>query len=384
MTSDDKAKRRRHFYIKRQQFIDEIIFDHGSKAVPALTAFERNVAIMIAKSESPDTGETFESYSSIAKRLGGKTKVRHVESAAKVLEARDWLHIEQRGSRVYLSIRVKGLHGHRSTKLPEKSYEARHRQITRALECSELSHAERQTYIGITSISDKVGGWSEGQREAAAILGMPWTTFRRCVQSLQTRALLHVDAEIIIALPMVTLITDRNGGLIEEPLDHHWSMPGPEVVHGQSDFPEKSMGSPPTPVTPGTPVTPIPSPSDSAPSPAATERTDPLVAKEGGKVMFTSEGRERFRQLVALIHDNSSGDRNHKTGAGIIAVSGGPGHFAGGEVGDEVYGYPYDWAELQKFAKAGLLIRRGDRYYISTLGWQAYNWIEQQSQKEAA
>jgi hypothetical protein len=95
MSSSEKATRRRHFYIKRQQFIDEIMFDHGSKAVRALTALERNVGIMITKSINPDTGETFEHASSFAKRLGGKTKVRHVEDALKVLEAPDWSRIEQ-------------------------------------------------------------------------------------------------------------------------------------------------------------------------------------------------------------------------------------------------------------------------------------------------
>jgi hypothetical protein len=91
MSSSEKATRRR----QRQQFIDEIMFDHGSKAVRALTALERNVGIMITKSINPDTGETFEHASSFAKRLGGKTKVRHVEDALKVLEALDWSRIEQ-------------------------------------------------------------------------------------------------------------------------------------------------------------------------------------------------------------------------------------------------------------------------------------------------
>jgi hypothetical protein len=94
------AGTRYHFYVKRQQFLDEITFDHGNAAVPALTAFVKNVGRMIAKSINPNTGESFESASSFARRLGGKTKVRHVENAMKVLEARDWLRIEQRGSRV--------------------------------------------------------------------------------------------------------------------------------------------------------------------------------------------------------------------------------------------------------------------------------------------
>ena len=168
--SDDKAKRRRHFYIKRQQFIDEILFDHGNASVPALTAFERNVAIMIAKSVNPDTGETFESYSSIAKRLGGRTKVRQVEKAAKVLEAREWLRIEQRSGRIYLSIRVRGLHGHRSTKLPEKSYEARQRQYR----CRTSMWGCRTRIVKPTSASypsaTKTASGTRGQREAAMSL----------------------------------------------------------------------------------------------------------------------------------------------------------------------------------------------------------------------
>jgi len=217
MSSDDKAKRRRHFYIKRQQFFDEIMFDHGNSAVPALTAFERNVALMIAKSESPDTGETFESASSFAKRLGGKTKVRQVESAMNVLEAREWLRVEPRSGRVYLSIRVKGLHGHRSTKLPDKRYEARQRQISAALECAELSHAERQSYIGLISICDAAGIWHEGQREAAFYLGMPQKSFNRAMQHLQKFGAMYIDADMLMPLPIIT-VAERDGKLVEEPL----------------------------------------------------------------------------------------------------------------------------------------------------------------------
>jgi hypothetical protein len=100
---------------------------------------------------------------------------------------------------------------------------------------------------------------------------------------------------------------------------------------------------------------------------------------------------ERFHQLVCLIIDNSSGKRSdesgeviipHKTGAGIIAVSGGPGYAAGNETGDEVYSYPYDWTELQKFARLGLLRRHGDRYYITDAGWRMSALFEQKSEAQ--
>lgn len=371
-----------HFYIKRQQFIDEITFDHGNSAVPALTALERNVGRMIAKSVNPETGESFEHASSFAKRLGGKTKVRHVENAMRILEARDWLRIEPRGSRTYLSIRVKGHHGRHSTKLPGKQYEGRQRQISAALECKELSQSARCAYVGLLSICDKDGEWRDGQREAAAILGMSWTTFNRCVQRLQKLNLMHVDAQTLMPLPIVSVVK-RNGRLVEKPFAH-WPTTGPEVAHGHSNSPEKSVGSTPTPVTP---ETPIPSPSDSAPSPAANERIGRPSAFKKDKVSFAWEEWERFHQLVGLIVDHSGGERNHKTVAGIMAVSGALPHrdYPGNEVGTEVYGYPYYPDELQKFAAAGLLIRKGQRYYISKLGWHGYNWFEQrQSQKEAA
>ena len=153
--------------------------------VPALTAFERNVAIMIAKSVNPGYGRDLREHIP-ASRSGSAAGRRFAKSRRppKVLEAREWLRIEQRSGRIYLSIRVRGLHGHRSTKLPEKSYEARQRQIAAVLQCGELSHADRQAYIGLLSICDKDGIWNEGQREAAMYLGMPQRTFSLAMQRL--------------------------------------------------------------------------------------------------------------------------------------------------------------------------------------------------------
>jgi hypothetical protein len=223
---------------------------------------------------------------------------------------------------------------------------------------------------------------------AARLIGMPRRTFNVAMQRLQELQLMDIDGETLFPLPIVMVAVGENGDLLEEPFlapeqGRDRAETGQRQGKADSDFPEKSTVSAATRLTP---VTPIPSPSETAPS-EATGRSDRPSA-----VKFTSEEWERFHQLIGLIVDYSSGKRDdegdvidpHKTGAGIIAVSGGEGHFAGGEVGDDVYGCPYDWAELQKFAHAGLLIRRGDRYYISTLGWQAHDWVEQRQQKEAA
>jgi hypothetical protein len=421
--------KRHHFYVKRQQFIDEILFDHGgappeghwlfpsasNRSVPALTAFERNVAIMIAKSESPDTGETFESYSSIAKRLGRKTKVRQVENAAKVLEARGWLQIEQRSGRTYLSIRVKGLHGHRSTKLPDKSYETRQRQIGAALECGELSHAERQAYIGLLSICDAAGIWHEGQREAACYLGMPQKTFNRAMQCLAKHRLMYIS-DILMPLPIVT-VAERDGKLVEEPLPNGNPQatggafsPQPfenkctassnathlpehpevsnarakgeqEVSKGESDFPAKSTGSAPTPLTLVTPVTPVPYPAD----------TDRVAAQRGRAipprgVKFADEGTlQLWQRLYEFLtgdyakHDDS-GEPWHTMG-GIVHVS---------EIypwTDQDLGDGIAARDVQHFVRVGLLARDGKRITITEFGHAAaeHGYVDDEDlQQEAA
>jgi hypothetical protein len=416
MSSDDTAKRRRHFYVKRQQFIDEILFDHGHASdrigvppglvrgtLPALTAFERNVAIMIAKSESPDTDETFESASSFAKRLGGNTKVRQVENAMKVLEARGWLRIEQRSGRVYLSIRVKGLHCHRSTKLPEKRYEARQRQISAALACGELSHADRQAYIGLISICDAAGIWHEGQREAAFYLGMPQKTFNRAMQRLAKHRLMHIS-DILMPLPIVT-VAERDGKLVEEPLpngnpqatvgasSNATHLPEhPEVSKArakgeqrvsnvESDFPEKSMGSAPTLLTPVTPETPIPYPSD----------TDRVAAQRGRSIPLRGVkfADEDTLQLWQRLYEFLTGDyAKHDD-------NGEPWHTMGGIVGvseqypwtDQDRGDGIAARDVQHFVRVGLLARDGKRITITEFGHAAaeHGYVDDEDlRKEAA
>ena len=215
---------------------------------------------------------------------------------------------------------------------------------------------------------------------------MPRRTFNVAMQELEKLHLVHID-QVLLPLPIVNITVGDDGGLVEQPFaapeqGNDRAATGREVGNVELDYPEKSMWSTPPLFSPGTPVSPIPYPSDTAPSPAATERTDQPSAVKQGKITFTGEEWERLRQLVALIHDNSSGDRNHKTVGGIIAIS--RGDNPGGEVGGETYEYPYYPVELKKFADVGLLIRRGQRYYISILGWQAYDRCEQQQQREAA
>jgi hypothetical protein len=189
---------------------------------------------------------------------------------------------------------------------------------------------------GIFDLDDKDGEWRDGQTDAARLLGMPRLTFNVAMQELEKLHLVHID-QVLLPLPIVNITVGDDGGLVEQPFaapeqGNDRATTGREVGNVESDYPEKSMWSTPRLFSPGTPVSPIPYPSDTAPSPAATERTDQPSA----------------------------------------------------EVGGETYEYPYYPVELKKFADVGLLIRRGQRYYISILGRQAYDWCEQQQQREAA
>ena len=396
------SEKRKH-YILRHQFIDEITFDHGSKTGPRLgprlTAFEKNVGRMIAKSVNAKTGETFESFSSFAKRLGGKVKVRHVENAAKVLEARDWLKIEPRGSRVYLSFKVKGLHGHRSTKLPDHVFKVRELQIEAALECKELmSQSVRFAYIGLLSISDKDHEWRDGQRDAALRLGMPQRTFNLAMQDLQRLGLVRIDDQVLMPLPIITVEDDANldsesisdcyGDVTEQQVSNSRATTEQAWSNVESDYPEISTGSKATlltPVTPETPVTPVPYPTDTALVAARHgQRQGPSADLKAGKVRmsFTRDDWDRFHQLCDLIVDHSSGDRSHKTVGGIISVS--RGDWAGNEVGADIYGYAYDGPEIQRFVDAGLFTRKGQQIHLNDTGRYFYDLYEQHQQRHAA
>ena len=243
----------RHFYIKRQQFVDEIIFDRGDTTVPALSAFEKNVGHLIAKSINPATGETFESASRFARRLGAK--VRHVENAMKVLAALDWLRIEQRGGRIYLSIQVRDIKGPRSTKLPGNKYEERQRQIGAALECNDLSQSAKCAYAGLLLICNKDGEWQDGQTDAARLLGMPRRTFNVAMRELHELNLVHIDGQSLMPMPILSITVDADGKLRSKSLrmplaGSNRATTGQEVGNVESDSRGKSMASQPTPVTP--------------------------------------------------------------------------------------------------------------------------------------
>jgi hypothetical protein len=125
----------------------------------------------------------------------------------------------------------------------------------------------------------------------------------------------------------------------------------------------------------------IQSPSDSAPS--ATRRGHAGRKDDRKKVSFTRAEFERFDQLVGLIVDHSKGG-DHKTVAGILAVSGAlADDNPGGMVGADVFGCPYYPAEIQKFVRAGLLQRDGDRISVTDLGWRCVDWFEHREQEAA-
>lgn len=116
--------------------------------------------------------------------------------------------------------------------------------------------------------------------------------------------------------------------------------------------------------------------------PYSKKSTAPSAARNGrpNTIRFDRDEWEAFHQLVGLIIDSSKGGM-HKTVGGIVTVSRGdnPGGIT------HACDYIYEAADIQKFVRAGLLARDGQRISITELGDRAYDWIEQgNQQKEAA
>ena len=112
----------------------------------------------------------------------------------------------------------------------------------------------------------------------------------------------------------------------------------------------------------------------------------PRSGERGGRrqVRFARDEVERLAQLADLIHDNSNG-ADFKTMAGIMAVSGAIDgkDYPGNGVGTDVYDEPYYPDEIQKFVRAGLLARDGQRISVTPLGWRYINWIQEQEEQAA-
>lgn len=120
--------------------------------------------------------------------------------------------------------------------------------------------------------------------------------------------------------------------------------------------------------------------SDKSSERSSTSRLRSDERSDGNRVRFTWIEWERFAQLADLIADNSKG-ANFKTVAGIMAVSGAiyPGH----EIDNDVYGVPYFPDEIQKFVRAGLLARDGQRISVTDLGQRQYDLFKVQEEQAA-
>jgi hypothetical protein len=160
----------------RRQYIDEILF--GCR----MTAVEKLVGIAIAYSINRKTRATFESYSTLAKRLHLKMKV--VAAAAESLKAKGRLKIESRYGKPHLYPVTKGDAPHRSTSGGKVFYANRGKAVEEILKC-RLSPAARITYAAIAALADPdTGNCSEGQRYIGKLIGLSPSTMYRTTSEL--------------------------------------------------------------------------------------------------------------------------------------------------------------------------------------------------------
>jgi hypothetical protein len=375
---------------RRRYAVHQIICRRDIKPLTKIVA--RNIAAMEYASEAGSS--TPASDMTIAKRAG--VKLHEATAAVKELKDAQQLYVAHKDGRRRIHLIVRD--GHEPMVPPiayadskffkGQNYRAhirtRENWLDRVFADPRLTNSAKLIAYGILAVSDPYSlRFTETMETIAAIVGYAnrSTASRSIPFLIQFCYLRNVSTVALEAEPLQTSCEP-----VAEPLHARCGRVANPLQADLKGARFKGFSGPPSEVSEVSEFSGFPGISGfSGKGSEGPSVLRPRSRERGSRnaVRFTHDECARFVELVDLLHDHSSGS-GHKTVAGIVVVSGGgPNECVGGAVGADVYDYPYYPDEIQKFVRAKLLSREGQRIKVTDLGWRQYNLVNQQQEQAA-